>query len=67
MDQIFDSDKKEIVGLYRNQNGGIIVKNDAAYNKYLVEVNRAKTDSELVRRIDRLENMIEQLLERLPK
>ena len=67
MDQIFDSDKKEIVGLYRNQNGGIVVKDDSAYNKYLAEVNRAKRDIELAVRIDRLENMIKQLLERLPK
>ena len=67
MEQIFDTDKKEIIGLYRNHNGGIVVKNDSAYNKYLAEVNRAKRDIELVGRMDRLENMIEQLLERLPK
>ena len=67
MEQIFDADKKELVGLYRNNNGGIIVKNDAAYNKYLGEVSKAKRDIELVARMDRLENMIEQLLERLSK
>ena len=67
MEQIFDSDKKEVRGLFRNQNGGIVVKNDAAYSRYLAEVDKIKRDSELVHRIDKLEKMIEQLLERLPK
>ena len=67
MEQIFDSDKKEVHGLFRNQNGGIVVKNDAAYSRYLAEVDKIKRETELVVRLDRLENMIEQLLERLPK
>ena len=67
MEQIFDSDKKEVRGLFRNQNGGIVVKNDVAYSRYLMEVEKIKRDTELVHRIDKLEKMIEQILERLPK
>ena len=65
MKKIIDSDQKEIVGLYRDDIGSIIVKNDVALAKHIAAKNKALKENALMDRMDRIEKLVEQLLNKI--
>lgn len=58
-----DAQGNEVHGVYRSPTGGLVVKNDAAYQKYLREKEQAEKINRLEEDITEIKNLLKQLVQ----
>lgn len=62
MKQVVDHRGDKVVGLFKKEDGSLVVSNKVAFEKSVLEKKRVDEVLELHERIDRLENIIQKLL-----
>jgi len=64
MKKIMDDRGIPILGLFRNANGGVVVDDNKSLTKYYMEQKKSDEIVDLKSRLDQMETLIKQILEK---